>query len=102
VLVAHACNPSFSGGTDQEDYSSKPAEANSSRDPILKKAIKKRAGGMAQGVGSEFKPQNQKPKTKNQNKKTSRGFFAEQRASLGPTSLGDLTQTSLSNLARLG
>jgi hypothetical protein len=62
--VAHACNPSFSGGTDQEDYSSKPAEANSSRDPILKKAIRKRAGGMAQGVGSEFKPQNQKPKTK--------------------------------------
>jgi hypothetical protein len=30
VLVAHACNPSYSGGRDQEDRSSKPAWANSS------------------------------------------------------------------------
>jgi hypothetical protein len=29
VLVAHACNPSYSGGRDQEDCSSKPAWANS-------------------------------------------------------------------------
>jgi hypothetical protein len=28
--VAHACNPSDSGGRDQEDYGSKPAWANSS------------------------------------------------------------------------
>jgi hypothetical protein len=28
VLVAHACNPSYSRGRDQEDHSSKPAEAN--------------------------------------------------------------------------
>jgi hypothetical protein len=27
--VAHACNPSYSGGSDQEDSSSKPAQANS-------------------------------------------------------------------------
>jgi hypothetical protein len=32
VLVAHACNPSYSGGRDQEDRSSKPAQANSSRE----------------------------------------------------------------------
>jgi hypothetical protein len=35
--MAHACNPSYSGGRDQEDCSSKPAQANSSQDPILKK-----------------------------------------------------------------
>jgi hypothetical protein len=29
VLVAHACNPSYSEGRDQEDPGSKPALANS-------------------------------------------------------------------------
>jgi hypothetical protein len=29
VLVAHACNPSYSGGRDQEGHGSKPAQANS-------------------------------------------------------------------------
>jgi hypothetical protein len=47
--VAHACNPN-SGGTDQEDHSSKPVQANSSSDPVLKKQKKKRAGGVAQAV----------------------------------------------------
>jgi hypothetical protein len=37
VLVAHAYNPSYSVGRDQEDHSLKPALVNSSRDPILKK-----------------------------------------------------------------
>jgi hypothetical protein len=36
VLVAHACNPSYTGGRDQEDLGSKPAWANSLRDPIWK------------------------------------------------------------------
>jgi hypothetical protein len=36
--VAHTCNPSYSG-RDQEDLGLKPAWANSSRDPILKKPI---------------------------------------------------------------
>jgi hypothetical protein len=36
VLLAHACNPGYSGGRDQEDLSSKPACANSSQDPILR------------------------------------------------------------------
>jgi hypothetical protein len=44
ALVAHACNPSYSGSRDQEDHSSKPAQANSPRDPILKKPSQKRAG----------------------------------------------------------
>jgi hypothetical protein len=36
VLGAHAYNPSYSGGRDQEDHGSKPGQANSSRDPISK------------------------------------------------------------------
>jgi hypothetical protein len=28
--VTHTCNPSYPGGRDQEDFSSKPAQANSS------------------------------------------------------------------------
>jgi hypothetical protein len=36
-LVAHACNPSFSGGSDQGDRSLKSALASGSRDPNLKK-----------------------------------------------------------------
>jgi hypothetical protein len=55
--VAHVCNPSYSEGGDQEDRGSKPAEANSSRDPILKNPSQKRADGVAQGEGSEFKSQ---------------------------------------------
>jgi hypothetical protein len=55
--VAHTCNPSNSGGRDQEDRGSKPAWANSLQDPILKKKSQKRGGGVAQGVGLEFKPQ---------------------------------------------
>jgi hypothetical protein len=38
---AHACNPSYSGGRDQEDRGSKPAQAKCSRDPISKKPITK-------------------------------------------------------------
>jgi hypothetical protein len=42
VLVAHTCNPSHSGGRDQEDHSLKPTWAISSRDPILKKPFTKK------------------------------------------------------------
>jgi hypothetical protein len=42
ALVAHTCNPSYSGGRDQEDQGLKTAQANSSRDPILKKTITKK------------------------------------------------------------
>jgi hypothetical protein len=55
--VAHACNPSYSGGRDQEDGGLKPAWANSSRDPISKNPCQNRDGGVAQGVGPELKPQ---------------------------------------------
>jgi hypothetical protein len=55
--VAHACNPSYSGGRDQEDHSSKPAWANSLGDARLKTPITKRAGEVTQGEGSEFNSQ---------------------------------------------
>jgi hypothetical protein len=59
--VAHACNLTYSGGRDQEDSGSKPAQANSSLDTILKKNLhKSRAGGVTQGEGPEFKPQYRK------------------------------------------
>jgi hypothetical protein len=55
--VSHPCNPSYSGGRDQEDSGLKPVQANSLRNPISKKTLhKKRAGRVAQGVGPEFKP----------------------------------------------
>jgi hypothetical protein len=51
--VAYACNPSYSGGRDQKDHSSKPALANCSRDLISKKKKKKKTftkqGLVAQG-----------------------------------------------------
>jgi hypothetical protein len=40
--VAHVHNPSYSGGREQEDHSSKPALGNSSPDPISKKTITKK------------------------------------------------------------
>jgi hypothetical protein len=56
--VAHAYNPSFSGGRDEEDCSLKPAQANSLRDPISKTHPKKIwAGGVTKSEGPEFKPQ---------------------------------------------
>jgi hypothetical protein len=63
--VAHTCNPSYSGGRDQEVLCSKPARANSSGDPISKKTLpQQRTGRVARGVG----PKPQYCKTK-QNKK---------------------------------
>jgi hypothetical protein len=62
--VAHACIPSYSGGRDQEDHSLKPAQANSLRDSISKIPNTKRAGGVAQGIGPEFKPWYGKKKKK--------------------------------------
>jgi hypothetical protein len=53
ALVAHACNPSYSGGSDQEDLSAKSAWANSSQDPILKKPNTKKGWRNASN-GSTF------------------------------------------------
>jgi hypothetical protein len=50
--MAPACNPSYSGGRNQENGGLKPAQANNSQDPISKKPITKRAGGMVQEVSA--------------------------------------------------
>jgi hypothetical protein len=56
ATVAPSCNSSYSGGRDQEDHGSKPAQANSFARPYLKEnpSHKKRAGGVAQSIGPEF------------------------------------------------
>jgi hypothetical protein len=52
ALVAHACNRSYSEG-----HGLKPAPTNSYKTPYLEK---KRTGGVAQGIGPEFKLQYKK------------------------------------------
>jgi hypothetical protein len=64
--MAHACHPSYSGGRDQEDRS-QPRQIVL-RDPILKTTIRERAGGVAQVVGPEFKPQYRKKKKREKDK----------------------------------
>jgi hypothetical protein len=60
-LDIHACNSSYLGGRDQEDHGSKPAQKIVNETLSQKNSSqKKRAGGVAQGVGPEFKPQYQK------------------------------------------
>jgi hypothetical protein len=51
--VTNICNPSYSGGRDQEDLGSKPAWANSSWDPISKKPFFKKKGWWS---GSRCRP----------------------------------------------
>jgi hypothetical protein len=63
VPVAHAYIPSYSGGRDQEDCSAKPA-----RSYLRKKKKIRIKGGVARGVGPEFKPHYcKKKKKKNDN-----------------------------------
>jgi hypothetical protein len=70
VQVAHTCNPIYSGGRDQEDHSLKPANSGQIVCKILsqKNPSRKRAGGVAQGVGPEFKLQYSKKKKKKKKK----------------------------------
>jgi hypothetical protein len=55
--VAQAGNVSYSGDRDQEDRGLKPAQTNSGKTHLGKNPSQKRAGGVAEGVGPEFKPQ---------------------------------------------
>jgi hypothetical protein len=50
-------------------FGSKPAQANSSRDPVLKNPSHKRAGGVGQGVGPRFKPHYSKKEKKMEERK---------------------------------
>jgi hypothetical protein len=64
--VAHAWNPSYSGGSRFK------ATLGKYQDPISKNLITKNwAGGVAQGEGPEFKPQYHKKKKKKKEKKSS-------------------------------
>jgi hypothetical protein len=63
--VAHAYNPTYLGGRDQEDRGSKPAWAKKAPETLSPKPFhKNRAGRVAQGEGPEFKPQYHKKKKK--------------------------------------
>jgi hypothetical protein len=53
--VAYTYNPSYSGGRDQGDHSSKLALANISQDPMPKIPNAKRTFAVAQGIDPEFK-----------------------------------------------
>jgi hypothetical protein len=74
ALVAHACNPSYSEGRDQEDCGSKPAWTGSFQDPISKKKKITKTdwwSGVVQDVSLEFKPKycNKKKKKKKEETK---------------------------------
>jgi hypothetical protein len=48
MLVGYVYNPSYSGGRDQQNHGSKPAQAKCSQDPILKNNQHKQ--GLAEGL----------------------------------------------------
>jgi hypothetical protein len=67
VLVAQACNPSYSGGRNQKvTVQSQPRQivCKTISQKKEKKKITERAGGVAQCIGPEFKPQYSKKKKK--------------------------------------
>jgi hypothetical protein len=84
VPVAHACNPSYPGGRDQEDHSFWPAQTNSSLETLsCKYPTQKRAGKVAQVVehlSSKCETLNSNPpkKTKKQKKKKGGGLVNTQ------------------------
>jgi hypothetical protein len=69
VPVAHACNPSYSGGRDQEDHGSKLDQANSSRNPISKTPITKR--GLVELLKVEALSSNSRAKKKKKKRNSS-------------------------------
>jgi hypothetical protein len=83
ALVAHACNPNYSGGRDQEDRSSKPAKTNTSGDPILKKIFHKKGLVEWLKVKAEFKLKY--CKEKQNKKKNSLRHTGTQTGALRPT-----------------
>jgi hypothetical protein len=55
MLMAHTYNPSNSGGRDQENHISKPAQIIVCKSQFRKIPSQKQAVRVAQGVGPEFK-----------------------------------------------
>jgi hypothetical protein len=58
VLLARTCHPCYSGGRDQRDH----IRSQFLRPYLEKTHDNKRAGGVTQGVGPEFKPQYRREK----------------------------------------
>jgi hypothetical protein len=54
--VSHACDPSYSGGRDQEDHGLSQSREIIQKTLSQKNPLQKRAGGAAQGVGPELIP----------------------------------------------
>jgi hypothetical protein len=70
MLETYTCNPSYSGGRDQEDCSSKPAWASSLQDSISKKTLhKKRLVEWLKVQALSSSPSNHKKKKKKKRKK---------------------------------
>jgi hypothetical protein len=62
--LAHTCNPSYSGGRDQEDCDLRLAQGNSSLDTTLKIPTQKKADRVAQVVEpSKHEALNSNPNT---------------------------------------
>jgi hypothetical protein len=73
ALLAHSCNPTYSGGHDQEDRF-KASLGKEFHETLSQKTLhKNRAGGVAQGEGPEFKSQYRKKKKKRKKKKNGGG-----------------------------
>jgi hypothetical protein len=68
--MAHACNPSYSGGRDQEDCGLKPAWANSLWDPISKNPSQK---GLAKWL--KVKALSSNPSTEKKKKRYTNGYI---------------------------
>jgi hypothetical protein len=66
--VTHTCNPSYSEGTNQEDHSSKPAQANGFVRSYLKKPITKKGWWS----GSRCRPQHHKKEKRRKKRKIKR------------------------------
>jgi hypothetical protein len=66
--MAHAYNPSYSGGRDQEDGGSKTAWQIVCETLSWKNPSQKKVGGVTQGIGLELKPQYCKRKKKKKHK----------------------------------
>jgi hypothetical protein len=80
ALVAHACNPSYSGGRDQEDTIQNQPQENSSQDPLLRKHNAKQSWWSSSSSKSacltSIKPWVQTPKPQRKKKKASYPFLS--------------------------
>jgi hypothetical protein len=76
--VAHTCNPSYSGGREIRRIVVRSQPGQIVRDSLSQKKnpSQKKAGGVAQDVGPEYKPQyNQEKKNSNPSTTKKKNFF---------------------------